>query len=188
MSTLSDLSTLSDYLLPPDVDQKSLGSPRSASKPFGLALADLNCVCNRSLFCSRSAGLDPRRTRRVGVEPRLRCMSFSTLRVTQGTFLSNATRDKIRSVSIVVAPDWTRFPMVARGRVRDGVVVLDSGVRLPEGQEVTVMTHGNASTSLQTEISRSHSVLDIATVSLGSVLGPMTSDDDLLGEMLEGRP
>ena len=29
--------------------------------------------------------------------------------------------------------------MVARGRVQDGVVVLDNGVRLPEGQEVTVL-------------------------------------------------
>ncbi|HKI18653.1 MAG TPA: hypothetical protein VKA15_12275, partial [Isosphaeraceae bacterium] len=38
------------------------------------------------------------------------------------------------------------------------------------------------------EGSRSHSVLDIATVGLGSVLRPLTSDDDLLGEMLEGRP
>ena len=31
--------------------------------------------------------------------------------------------------------------MVARGRVQDGVVVLDNGVRLPEGQEVTVLAH-----------------------------------------------
>ena len=31
--------------------------------------------------------------------------------------------------------------MVARGRVQDGVVVLDNGVRLPEGQEVTVVAH-----------------------------------------------
>jgi hypothetical protein len=43
--------------------------------------------------------------------------------------------------------------MVARGRVQNGVVVLDNGVRLPEGQEVTVLT----------------------------------PDDDLLGDMLEGR-
>ena len=78
--------------------------------------------------------------------------------------------------------------MVARGRVRDGVVVLDNDVRLPVGQEVTVMTHGVASNSPQKETSRSHSVLDIATVSLGSVLDPLASDDDLLGEMLEGRP
>jgi hypothetical protein len=78
--------------------------------------------------------------------------------------------------------------MVARGRVRDGVVVLDDDVRLPEGQEVTVMTHGIASDSHREEISRSRSVLDIATVSLGSVLDPLASDDDLLGEMLDGRP
>jgi hypothetical protein len=32
--------------------------------------------------------------------------------------------------------------MVAHGRVQNGVVVLDNGVRLPEGQEVTVLAHG----------------------------------------------
>ena len=77
--------------------------------------------------------------------------------------------------------------MVAHGRVQNGVVVLDNGVRLPEGQEVTVLAHGTVSPA-PLEGSRSHSVLDIATVGLGSVLRPLTSDDDLLGEMLEGRP
>ena len=33
----------------------------------------------------------------------------------------------------------------------------------------------------------SHSVLDIKPVSLGGVLRPFSSEDDLLGEMLEGR-
>ena len=78
--------------------------------------------------------------------------------------------------------------MVARGRVQDGVVVLADGVRLPEGQEVTVLVHGTVSPAPRMEGSRSHSVLDIATVGLGSVLRPLTSDDDLLGEMLEGLP
>ena len=78
--------------------------------------------------------------------------------------------------------------MVARGRVQDGVVVLAHGVRLPEGQEVTVLAHGTGSPAPRMEGSRSHSVLDIATVGLGSVLRPLTPDDDLLGEMLEGRP
>jgi hypothetical protein len=32
-----------------------------------------------------------------------------------------------------------------------------------------------------------HSVLDIPPVSLGRVIRPLTSDDDLLGEMLDGR-
>lgn len=75
--------------------------------------------------------------------------------------------------------------MVVRGHVREGVVVLDEGVRLPEGQEVTVMVPG---TSPRMEESRPHSVLDIPPVSVGAVLRPLTSDDDLLGEMLEGRP
>lgn len=33
-----------------------------------------------------------------------------------------------------------------------------------------------------------HSILDIRAVSLGQVLYPAASDQDLLGEMLEGRP
>jgi hypothetical protein len=78
--------------------------------------------------------------------------------------------------------------VVAHGRVQNGVVVLDDGVRLPEGQEVTVLAHGTVSPVPRMEGARSHSVLDIATVGLGSVLRPLTSDDDLLGEMLEGRP
>lgn len=32
-----------------------------------------------------------------------------------------------------------------------------------------------------------HSVLDIPTVRVGQILKPLTRDDDLLGEMLEGR-
>ena len=35
--------------------------------------------------------------------------------------------------------------------------------------------------------STGHSVLDIEPVRLGAVLKPLTSDDDILGEMLEGR-
>ena len=34
---------------------------------------------------------------------------------------------------------------------------------------------------------RSHSVLDIRSVSLGEVLDPLQVENDLLGEMLEGR-
>ena len=73
--------------------------------------------------------------------------------------------------------------MVARGHVKNGVVVLDNDVRLPEGQEVTVLTNGGLASKLSP-----HSVLDIAPVCLGAVLRPLSSDDDLLGEMLEARP
>ena len=79
--------------------------------------------------------------------------------------------------------------MVVHGRVQNGVVVLEDGAaRLPEGQEVTVLAHGPVSPSARIEGARTHSVLDIGTVGLGAVLRPLTSDDDLLGEMLEGRP
>jgi hypothetical protein len=60
-------------------------------------------------------------------------------------------------------------------------------VRLPEGQEVTVLAPDTTLTSPLMEGLRPHSVLDIPTVSVGAVLRPLTSDDDLLGEMLEGR-
>jgi hypothetical protein len=72
--------------------------------------------------------------------------------------------------------------MVIRGRVQNGVVVLDDGVLLPEGLEVTVLGHGTASPAPS-----SHSVLDIPAVSLGPVLRTPDADDDLLGEMLEAR-
>jgi hypothetical protein len=70
--------------------------------------------------------------------------------------------------------------MVVRGRVQNGVVVLAEGVRLPEGQEVTVLAPPPASTE-------AHSILDIPPVSLDSVVRPVTADDDVLAEMLEGR-
>ena len=66
--------------------------------------------------------------------------------------------------------------------------MLDDGARLPEGQEVTVLAPDTGPARPRVDGSRSHSVLDITTVALGPVLRPLTSDDDLLGEMLEGRP
>jgi hypothetical protein len=77
--------------------------------------------------------------------------------------------------------------MVARGRVQNGVVVLYDGVLLPEGQEVTVLAGGTAAAAPPRQGSP-HSVLDIPAVSLGSMLNCPTSSDDLLDEMLEGRP
>jgi hypothetical protein len=78
--------------------------------------------------------------------------------------------------------------MIARGRVQNGVVVLDEGVRLPEGQEVTVLGRGTVPAVPALQGAPKHSVLDIPVVSLGPVLRTPTADDDLLGEMLEGRP
>jgi len=39
----------------------------------------------------------------------------------------------------------------------------------------------------QSETSTTHGVLEIAPVSLGEILKPLTDEDDLLDEMLEGR-
>jgi hypothetical protein len=77
--------------------------------------------------------------------------------------------------------------MLARGRVQNGVIVLDNGVRLPEGQEVTVLAPGAVPDGAPLEGSRPHSVLDIAPASLGPLRHPLTADNDLLGEMLEHR-
>jgi hypothetical protein len=49
-----------------------------------------------------------------------------------------------------------------------------------------LVPHGGATHSV-TPSPRGHSILDIQPVHLGAVLGPLTPDDDLLGEMLEGR-
>ena len=78
--------------------------------------------------------------------------------------------------------------MVARGRVQNGVVVLDDGVHLPEGQEVIVVGHGPAPASPSLPGTPPHSLLDVPAVSLGPVLRTLTADNDLLGEMLEDRP
>ena len=53
---------------------------------------------------------------------------------------------------------------------------------------MTVLAHGAVSPAPRMEGSRLHSVLDIATVGLGAVLRPLTSDDDLIAKMLEDRP
>ena len=62
--------------------------------------------------------------------------------------------------------------------MQNGVVVLDDGVRLPEGQEVSVLVRLAAN-------EKTHGVMDIPPVSIGAVLHPLTSEDDLLAEMLE---
>ena len=75
--------------------------------------------------------------------------------------------------------------MVARGRVQNGVVVLEEGVRLPEGLEVTVVAPDKS--AALTRGQASHSVLDIPTFSLGKMLRPFVRDDEFFDEMLEGR-
>jgi hypothetical protein len=67
------------------------------------------------------------------------------------------------------------------------VVVLENGVRIAEGQVVTVLADGDASVGPASEGSPRHSVRDIPPIGLGGVLRPLTADDDLLGEMLEDR-
>ncbi len=72
--------------------------------------------------------------------------------------------------------------MVTRGQVKNGVVLLANGVRLPEGQEVTVLSPDESPT-----IAPPHGIVEIEPVSLGAPLRPITVEDDLLGDMLEDR-
>ncbi|HUG92126.1 MAG TPA: hypothetical protein VML55_14900 [Planctomycetaceae bacterium] len=78
--------------------------------------------------------------------------------------------------------------MVAHGRVKNGVVVLDQGVRLQEGQEVTVFASSSIRVSEPSQQPRPDSLLAIPPVSLGQMLRAPTGEDDLLEEMLEDRP
>jgi hypothetical protein len=78
-----------------------------------------------------------------------------------------------------------RCSMVARGRVQNGVVVLDEGVLLPEGLEVVVLAPDKV--PMLTRGQGPHSVLDIPTFSGGKVLRPFNRDDDFFDEMLEDR-
>ncbi len=77
--------------------------------------------------------------------------------------------------------------MLIRGRVENGVIVVDSGATLPQGLEVTVIAELVATDSQLERPKTGNSVLDIPTFSFGEILRPLSSDDDLLGEMLEGR-
>jgi hypothetical protein len=78
--------------------------------------------------------------------------------------------------------------MVARGFVKNGVVVLEEGIRLPEGQEVRVIGSGpRPADAAGDSATGGHRVLDIPAVSLGPLLRPLQAGDDLLGEMLDER-
>jgi hypothetical protein len=70
--------------------------------------------------------------------------------------------------------------MTIRGWIENGAVVLPEGVRLPEGQTVTIQVPDPPAP-------KTHSVLDIPSYSMGAILIPFSDDDDFLGEMLEGR-
>jgi hypothetical protein len=59
---------------------------------------------------------------------------------------------------------------------------------LPQGQQENLLIWLSERVRQQREAASSpHSVLDIAPVSLGRVIRPLSPDDDLLGEMLEER-
>lgn len=68
---------------------------------------------------------------------------------------------------------------VVQAIYENGVLKLEQPLPLKEQEQVQV--------TVESLYRGKHSLLDIRPVNLGEVLKPLTSDDDLLGEMLEGR-
>ena len=69
---------------------------------------------------------------------------------------------------------------VIEATYENGTLKLDRPLPLKDQEKVRVTVEGLGD--------ERHSILDIPPVSLGQSLRPLTPDDDLLGEMLEGRP
>jgi predicted DNA-binding antitoxin AbrB/MazE fold protein len=61
----------------------------------------------------------------------------------------------------------------------DGVLKLERPLPLKARERVRVTIEGIEAPG--------HSILDIRPVSVGEAIRPLTANDDLLGEMLEGR-
>ncbi len=73
--------------------------------------------------------------------------------------------------------------MTLRGHVEGGQILLDEPVSLPDGASVQIEVVGAKAMIA----GKRHSVLDIPVQSLGGILRPLDSDDDILAEMLEER-
>jgi len=69
---------------------------------------------------------------------------------------------------------------VVEATYENGVLRLDQPLPLKDREKVRVTVERLAAAG--------HSILDIRPVSLGHFLRPPMRDDDLLGEMLQGRP
>ncbi len=65
--------------------------------------------------------------------------------------------------------------MIARGRVRNGVVVLDEGVHLPEGREVTVVVQAEAVPEQEVSEERKQALLGL--IGMWKMDNPPNDDD-----------
>jgi len=68
---------------------------------------------------------------------------------------------------------------VVEATYENGVLKLEQPLPLKDHEKVRV--------TVESITAGSHSIVDIVPVSVGRVLRPLSADDDLLGEMLEGR-
>jgi len=77
--------------------------------------------------------------------------------------------------------------MYLEGIVHNGVIVPDDASDLTEGSRVRVALTPIHTAQIDPNTRSKHSILDIQPVSLGSILCPLDIEEDLLGEMLDGR-
>ena len=98
-------------------------------------------------------------------------------------------RPVLACVLLVLFLSSPSFAAPKKGASVEGITEyhFDNGLRLPEGQEVTVLALEEVLSAPVEKSPAAHSILDIPPVSVGAVLRQLTSDDDVLGEMLEGR-
>jgi hypothetical protein len=75
--------------------------------------------------------------------------------------------------------------MEIQGIVQNGVIVPSDSAALRDGTRVRILL---TPTQAEPTSKKGRSVLDIQPVSVGTILALPTSEDDILGEMLEGRP
>jgi hypothetical protein len=69
-------------------------------------------------------------------------------------------------------------------QLRDAILQLPEAERRVLLDQIQRVSPTDVATAAAT---KPHRILDIPPVSVGAVLRPLTSDDDVLGEMLEGR-
>jgi len=68
--------------------------------------------------------------------------------------------------------------MVARGRVKNGVVVMDEGIRLPEGREVTVIVPANeAQQNARCEVSEERRQALLGLIGAWKIENPPTDQE-----------
>jgi hypothetical protein len=76
--------------------------------------------------------------------------------------------------------------MVIRGRVKNGVVVLDDGVRLPEGEEVTIVS-ANATRDQRSDVTDERRAAALSLIGILKSDQPPPTDEEVEKIIEEAR-